>query len=1389
MKRKTKRILCAALSTVMATSLIAESALHINAERTAAETKATESVSFTNATGKFDLSQITLANLNAKVVEAFDRNKSEKKTVIVSLKGDALLDTANGQSVPEYASTNAAQAVLEKIEEKQDAFLRRLTGSKIGYTLKHRYSVIDNALAIEVEESSVVSIKEMPEVETVVISQGYAVPKTLDVDPTSVGSAVSNSANANKTGIYNSAGYTDYSAGTVVAVLDTGLDYTHAAYQTPPPSATLALKQTGVQTLLDSKAFAAEDRTALGGNVLSASDVYVSDKVPFAYDYADDDPDVYPSYSNHGTHVAGIVAGQADSYTNKDGEIAKYQEGDVIPSGYAVGDPIPFTGVAPDAQLVICKVFTDDLDDEDLGGAVAEDILAALQDCVLLGVDVINMSLGTSAGFSAEGGDSEGDYLDSVYKSIQDAGISLICAASNDYSSAYGSAFGTNLTSNPDSGTVGSPSTFSAALSVASISGQKSEYFIANEGTDKEFAVYYLEANDKYNNPIDFFDGMLGESATGGELEYVVVPGTGLATNYTAQVKRLFNEKPYQRIALVKRGSNTFEEKVRIAMNNKAAGVIVYNNVAGEIRMSLGELESPVPSVSIDREAGEMMASVVTKSNRLGTIRLDRSLSAGPFMSDFSSWGPTPDLRLKPEITAHGGEITSTVPGGYGEQSGTSMASPNMAGFVALARSYIKQNMSAVLSEMTGSGLKEAVAINRLVNQLVMSTATTAYDEDGYPYSPRKQGAGLANIANVIGGTGAYLYTENADTDYRPKAELFDKLNEKDNIEVELYIHNFSSSSLTYEMQTLFKTEEVEKYDGFAVAEQAYMLDDNPAVWYIGDSTDAHTGDLTVAAGQKVKIRAVITLSDKEKEYFENFENGMYLEGFVKLISKTQGQCDMTLPFLGFYGDWSAAPMLDLTVYEVTADEKDASLKDEEKKKARVWATQPYASYYNEDYIIPMGSFVYLLPDEAEDMWTNEDYGAISRYNIYFGENEEGNYLTTTSLRAVYAGLLRNARTVNYTLENAVTGELIKESSINRVGKAYTAGSSGVPANVELKLAPEDYGLVSGGKYKMSFEFFLDYGDGSATDNLFEFTFYVDYEAPVLEDARVRYDNYKDGNKNKQKIFLEFDIYDNHYAQSLMLCYPDFQYNFETGEQEKVLKLATEYVTPVRNAKKNGITTVSIEVTDIYDKIKNEFYVQLDDYALNNSLFALQINSSNDQTATNVTPDDFALAEGEDQITVDVYGTHKVALVYEGKADLSNFHWRSLNPNAIGVKNGEIVGLRAGAKGRVVVSNGKGVEKYVNVTVSNTTLALDIPSISFSEMMSTDDWLTKAQGSVEVFADKEFTLNIVTDPWYYPVEDLDILWTSTNESIVTVTQEGVVNTLQKGTAMAYKDIK
>jgi predicted NBD/HSP70 family sugar kinase len=109
--------------------------------------------------------------------------------------------------------------------------------------------------------------------------------------------------------------------------------------------------------------------------------------------------------------------------------------------------------------------------------------------------------------------------------------------------------------------------------------------------------------------------------------------------------------------------------------------------------MSVGKDYGAVCSITQDE--GEMLAAKGS-----GKLQLRRDYLAGPFMSSFSSWGPTSSLAIKPEITAHGGEILSAVPGnGYERLSGTSMACPNQAGATAL----IRQTRHAMVEDLNSA--------------------------------------------------------------------------------------------------------------------------------------------------------------------------------------------------------------------------------------------------------------------------------------------------------------------------------------------------------------------------------------------------------------------------------------------------------------------------------------------------------------------------------------------------------------------------------------------------------------------------------------------------------------------------------------------------------------
>ncbi len=1390
MKKSTKRILCGALSLAMCSTLVAESALRLNAEQGKSSNafgSLTASAPFTEVSGLFDPTQLKESYFNKNVLKSEEvAPVYETRTVIVSLAGDTIVERADGAAVSQYLGTWSGEMAQSDIAIEQASFLQALSEKGIAYELEHAYSSVTNAVAIEIDTKYVSEIKQMRGVEGVYISNSYAFPKTYTDARNNV---VTNTTSVYETGIYDSSLFTtdpnpdsevqtvNYGSGSVVAVLDTGLDYTHPAFQ---GFKTKNVKKAWNKGYVTDKVQNGQLSAVARSGALEVADVYVSEKVPFAYDYADDDPDVYPSYSNHGTHVAGIIGGYDPSgYTDKDGN--------------HIDDT--FLGVVPDTQLVICKVFTDDLDDPDLGGATTEDIVAALDDCVKLGVDVINMSLGSSCGFSTtDDGDYEGWLLNDVYTRVGEAGISLICAASNDYSAGYGGVYGTNLATNPDSSTVGSPSTFASALSVASINGQKASYLLGNPDNEDTLSyAFYEEARDINSNELNFIEGMLGTSRTSGAFEYVVIPGVGHASDYSYGIKEAL--KTGNKIALVKRGDTTFQEKIEMAMKMGAKGVIIYNNVAGMIRMNVGEIKNPIPAISISMNAG---AALVKGANAegIGKVYLDTKQVAGPFMSDFSSWGPTHDLKLKPEITAHGGEITSAVPGGYGEQSGTSMATPNMAGFMAVVRNYIRENFA---DEVSTNGAIDSVKLNRLAMQLTMSTAGTVYDQDHLPYSPRKQGAGVAKLENVIAKTSAYLSTDNAEIDDRPKVELGDDKTKKGVYDVSFNVTNFGSTALTFTAKSSFMTETLSS-DKLTVSEQAYLLKNSKAEWKVGG--EKLSGDtITVAPGEVKAITVTFTLGDADRQYIEtSFKNGMYVEGFVTLASTdTEKQCDLNLPFLGFYGDWDQAPMLDYSAYEIAKDQQDASVKDEDKIQASVWATQPYTNYYNNKYVLPMGSYVYLLPEDAEEMYISEEHNSVSRYNEYYGEGNVDNYLTSTSIKSVYTGLLRNARIVKYRLIDEETGEIVYTNTINRVAKAYAGGGQARPANVELELDPEAIGLMANGRYRIELDFYKDAlktpDEQPKEGNTFSFSFTVDYEAPVLEDVRVRYYNYEENNKQKQRIYLDVDVYDNHYAQSIMLCYPTLG-----ADGELTLQLVTDYPTPVRNAVRNGTTTVSIEITDIYEKYGENLYLMIDDYSVNTCQYRIDLAAAN-RAAIDMEKSGIALTT-PDEITLNLYQTHKAQLAfgsnYTGRADTSNFNWFSRNPSCVAVKNGEIVALKQpNNKDHSVVitvdnrkSGAEAWKKEIKVYVTDTVDSsfITVPSISMGVITTATDALQKADGLVEVNAGKTIEMSYLTDPWYHPMEGLRVVWSVEQDANSVVAAKivdplkGVVETVAEGIA-------
>ena len=1251
----------------------------------------------------------------------------EEISVIVSTGEVALMDayenSAKTMSFGEFALGSAEAAeVRADISIKKAELLARLDEQGLVYTVGEEYDTLLAGFELVITASDFAAVCGALEGDAdVIVGEVYRTAETKLVE---------NTVNVFDTGIFKSAESGYDGSGMVVAVLDTGLDSNHTAFSVSNfTSDHLGLTKEQVAAVLNQTTAYEQS----GG--LSVDDVYVNEKVPFGYDYADNDPDVYSTHNNHGTHVSGVIVGKDD----------------VI------------TGVAPNAQLVSMKIFSDVVDT-----ARASWILSALEDCVVLGVDVINMSLGTACGFSRE---SDEEKLSGVYDKIREAGISLIVAASNSFSSAYGSEANGNLalTSNPDTGTVGSPATYDGAVAVASINGVETPYLL-----HEDTIIYFLESSDGTADENNFCETLLGDQDKV-EMEFVLIPGVGRSADYTGL-------DIAGKIALVRRGSNTFEEKAIIAETQGAAGIIVYNNVSGDIKMNVGDAK--LACCSISQADGEMLAALGS-----GKLTISREQTSGPFMSDFSSWGPSPDLSIKPEITAHGGNILSSITGGsYDRISGTSMACPNLAGVVILLRQYVVENFPEIADNN--------VEVNAMVNRLMMSTADIILNKNGLPYAVRKQGAGLANLANSLATT-ANIITYDADGGIMgtAKLELGDDPEKTGVYEMSFSVDNFGDKDLTYTIGSYVMTEGVSdtktNSGKTTITEEAVILE-GAVLEVTGTESGTLKGDkLTVKAGERADVQVKLTLSDSDKAYLdESFENGMYVEGFITLTAEKGTKVNLNVPFLAYYGNWLVAPLFDLDYYATNADELDDAIDAEDKTMADAYATRPIGGVYD-DYVSYLGSYYFIQDPDDMAIAANRDYIALS--------NQIG---TIHSLRYVWAGLLRNARRVDITITDDTTGEVIYEKESADVRKSYSDGGASIyPANVEVEFDTTEFNLKNNTEYTVRLVGYLDSGDGGIDENLsntFEFPLTIDFEAPAVTDTEFYYEY--DESLKKNRLYAKVGIYDNHYTMASQLGYV-IEGVDENDQPSMEMVGVDQYLTPVYS-KKNSTTYVTYELTDYIYKIKeqavnkNSFVLTVYDYALNYATYEINLPDN----ITSFVYD--GLEEGLTMSPNEVFSLSPLVYPETEWAELLEF--TSSRPSVVRVVNDKLIACASGNAVVKIRNTETGDSQTFKVTVlkegDEGYMRYDKP---VADMFTLDGYKTlKAYyildsnekkigdtGDVRFF-EGNFDLSLYpsetvqlryTLDSYFP-NDTSVAFESSNESIVTIDESGTVKAVAEGFA-------
>ena len=721
---------------------------------------------------------------NAAVEEEAQQQYADTDVVRVSivLSDPSTLD--KGFSASDIASgSSKAMKYRDKLESKQEKMAKTISKKALdGQSLDvvWNLTLATNIISANVQYGQIEKIEQIKGVDSVLIETQYEPCVVKESETTDPNMATSSSMIGSNVAWAD--GYTG--AGSKVAIIDTGADTDHPSLNGAAYS--YAVKGLGITPVTAADyADKLEQLNAFSKKSdLKAEDLYVSAKIPFGFNYIDADLDVThdnDTEGDHGSHVTGIAAGN---------RYIQQADGSFAPAL----DTALTQGVAPDAQVYTMKVFGKG------GGAYDSDYMAAIEDAMILGCDSANLSLGSgNPGMSRQ---SSAKYQ-AILEAVVNSGMVVAMSAGNSGNWFENTPYGYPYAESVSWATNGSPGSYTNSLGVASVDN------VGSTGNYIEYAGVKMFYTDTSEAPIKAMTSLAGEQ------RFVYVDAVGNPEDFAAVGDELTGA-----IAMCNRGSINFTAKGNNAVAAGAIGTIVVNNAAGTINMSTDGYTYTAPYVSLLLSDGQIIKANAEKKEANGVTYYVGTLTVGAkpgvnvqtadyyTMSSFSSWGIPGSLEMKPEITAPGGNIYSLQNGGgYQNMSGTSMASPQVAGMAAVVAQYIRANK---LTEKTG------LTARALAQSLLMSTAVPMYEdygdgEHGY-YSVMQQGAGLANVGAAV-SAGTYIMMDkdaNAGAaDGKVKVELGDDPARTGEYNFGFTIYNLKDAATSFNLSADFFTQDV----------------------------------------------------------------------------------------------------------------------------------------------------------------------------------------------------------------------------------------------------------------------------------------------------------------------------------------------------------------------------------------------------------------------------------------------------------------------------------------------------------------------------------------------------------------------------------------------------
>ena len=1170
---------------------------------------------------------------NAEKVAQDTPEYADTDVVRVSIVLKDASTLAKGYSSEDIATNSAAMKYRQKLETKQEKMAKTISKKALGgeaLDVVWNLTLAANIISANVEYGQIEKIEKISGVEAVLIETRYEPCVVKDNETTDPNMATSGSMIGSHVAWAD--GYTG--AGSKVAIIDTGADTDHPSLD--PDAFTYAVKDSGatLMTAADLTDTVLEQLNAskkMPG--VTADQLYVNAKIPYGFNYVDDDLDITHAndkQGDHGSHVTGIAAGN---------RYIKNEDGSFSPAL----DTALTQGVAPDAQVFVMKVFGTN------GGARDSDYMVAIEDAILLGADSVNLSLGSS-----NPGTSRNSYAayQAIMENITNSGTVVSISAGNSGNWFENTANQYPYAESNSWTTTGSPGSYTNSLGVASVDN------VGGTGDYVEVAGKKLFYTDSTSAPIQALTTLAGEQ------QFVYVDTAGNAEDFAA-VKDILTGK----IAICNRGSIAFTDKGNNAISNGAIALIVANNEAGTISMATDGYNYTAPYVSMLQADGEYIKANSEKHTTdsglvyyTGTMTVGASAAVNHAsadyytMSSFSSWGVPGSLEMKPEITAPGGNIYSLKDGGtYQNMSGTSMAAPQITGMAALVAQYIREND---LTEQTG------LTARQLAQSLLMSTAEPMvedYGKDGDGYYPvLRQGAGLANVANAVTSGTYILMDEGANAgaaDGKVKVELGDDPARTGKYSFGFTIHNLEDEAAYFDLSADFFTQSLMSSDGVNFeytwttpvasnvkwtvdGEYAAFLndtlkdcdfngdgkvdaDDGQALldYVTGvradiehkdaadfdndngiDTYDAYlffkelgTAPVVIPAGGSLHVTADVTLLGLDAYDKASDNTGTYVEGYVFANEAATAEGEQgdshSIPVLGYYGSWTDSSMFDIGSYIAYANGLETRA--------------PYMYVYNGDNSVNNQALTIKAVGETKGHYFGGNPFGLDEF--YDAARDAINPEINNFYKMTFTAI-RNAAASRLTITDG-NGKVLSSSDLGEVSSAFYSSSDatwsmtrytlnmgdtpntadGTYLNVDLTLAPEYYA-----SYDKDGNVTVDW-DALSDGATMHYGMVVDKTAPTVSNVNLGTD--AEGNK-----VLTFTAGDDQYMSAVALL------DYDKGSV--VSKAAGSPEGAAKGASQNFTLSLG-------DSTATHLLLQVYDYAENYVTYKLNLNP--DELAGDVT--------------------------------------------------------------------------------------------------------------------------------------------------------------------------